>query len=301
MEIVHTPVLVEETLALLGPRKDGELMADGTIGEGGHSEAFLRSFPETRIVGIDADKTILETAKKRLAEFGNRIEFYAGWSQTFFAERRNTFDTILIDSGISVFHYARSGRGFSFSKDEPLDMRLDTGQGMSAADLIERLSEKDFADLLFNNAEERYSRRIARAVTEARTRGRIASAGALADIVARAVPPTYRRARLHPATKTFQALRMAVNGELIRLPTLLENATNALKVRGRLGFISFESLTDRTVKLFFKERYREGTVTMTTKRAVCASVEEIRQNPPSRSARLRVIEKKEKKGEKENI
>jgi 16S rRNA (cytosine1402-N4)-methyltransferase len=298
MEVVHTPVLVEETLALLGPRKNDEFMADGTIGEGGHSEAFLRGFPTIHIVGIDADRTILETAKERLAEFGSRIEFHAGWSHVFFAGAPNTFDTILIDSGISVFHYAKSGRGFSFSKDEPLDMRLDTGQGKSAADLVAGLSEKDLANLLFNNAEERYSRRIARAVVSARGHGRIESAGALADIIERAVPPAYRHARLHPATKTFQALRMAVNSELIYLPTLLENAMNALKASGRLGFISFESLTDRMVKLFFREQYKEGRITMTTKSAVCASVEEIRQNPSSRSARLRVIEKK---GEKENI
>ncbi|MDR0411673.1 MAG: 16S rRNA (cytosine(1402)-N(4))-methyltransferase RsmH [Treponema sp.] len=298
MEIVHTPVLVKETLVFLGPRRDGELMADGTIGEGGHSEAFLRNFPGIRIVGIDADQTILETAKKRLAEFGNEIELHVGWAQVFFAERRNTFDTILIDSGISVFHYTKSGRGFSFSKDEPLDMRLDTGQGKSAADIVAELPERDFADLLFNNAEERYSWRIAHAVVEARTRGRIESAGALANIVERAVPPAYRRARLHPATKTFQALRMAVNGELIRLPSLLENAMNALKVQGRLGFISFESLTDRMVKLFFKERCTAKKLSLVTKSAVCASVEEVRRNPPSRSARLRVIEKKR---EKENI
>lgn len=291
MEFVHRPVLVEETLALLGPRKDGELMADGTIGEGGHSEAFLRCFPELRIVGIDADRTILETAKKRLAEFGSRIEFHADWAQDFLVETPNTFDTILIDSGISMFHYTKSGRGFSFSKNEPLDMRLDAGRGKSAGDLVEELSEKDFADLLFNNAEERYSRRIAHAVVEARKREKIARTGALADIVDRAVPPIYRHSRLHPATKTFQALRMAVNGELIRLPTLLKNAMNALKIRGRLGFISFESLTDRTVKLFFRERHLEGKGALLTKRAVCASVEEVRQNPPSRSARLRVIEK----------
>jgi 16S rRNA (cytosine1402-N4)-methyltransferase len=298
MEIIHTPVLVAETLDLLGPRKDGELMADGTIGEGGHSEAFLHRFPSLRIVGIDADETILETAKRRLAGFIDRIEFHIGWSQSIFAETPDTFDTILIDSGISVFHYAKSGRGFSFSKDEPLDMRLDTKRGKSAADLVAELSEKDFADILFNNAEERHSRRIARAVMEARACGRIASAGALADIVERAAPPAYRRSRLHPATKTFQALRMAVNAELTHLPTLLENAIGALKPQGRLGFISFESLTDRIVKLSFKEKRMEGIVTPITKSVVCASIEEIRQNPPSRSARLRVIEKK---GEKENI
>jgi 16S rRNA (cytosine1402-N4)-methyltransferase len=298
MEIIHTPVLVEETLALLGPRRDGELMADGTIGEGGHSEAFLRGFPSLRVIGIDVDETILETAKERLAEFGNRIEFHAGWSQAFFADTPDTFDTILIDSGISVFHYAKSGRGFSFSRDEPLDMRLDTRRGKTASDLVAELSERDLADLLFNNAEERYSRRIARAVVEARRSGRIVSAGALADIVERAAPSPYRRSRLHPATKTFQALRMAVNSELTQLPTLLENAISALKPHGRLGFISFESLTDRTVKLFFKQRCMERAVTIVTKRVVCASIEEIRRNPPSRSARLRVIEKKE---EKENI
>jgi 16S rRNA (cytosine1402-N4)-methyltransferase len=185
-------------------------------------------------------------------------------------------------------------------------MRIDTSGGDTAADLIASLPETELADLIYNNAEERYSRRIARAIVENRSRGAITGSAALAEIVSRAVPGEYRRGRSHPATRTFQALRIAVNGELARLLELLGSALNALKIGGRLGVISFHSLEDRGVKNFFREKNRECTcppetpicrcaghrfVNLLTRKAVAPGAEEARKNPPSRSAKLRVVEK----------
>lgn len=309
MEIAHTPVLLRETLRLLAPRTPqgaGELMVDATVGEGGHSFAFLSRFPELRVIGVDADPEIQAVAKERLKEFGGRVSFYTGWSQDFFTELPEQGvqpDTILIDLGISLYHYEKSGRGFSFLNDEALDMRLDR-TGRSAAKLIASLSERELADLLYYNAEERYSRRIARAIVEARARATISSSAALADIVARAVPSNERGR--HPATKTFQALRIAVNGELERLPALLDAALRALAVGGRMGVITFHSLEDRIVKNFFREKSRDcisspstpidrdkghRIMELLTRKGLVAEADEIKQNPPSRSARLRVIEK----------
>ncbi|GHV77265.1 ribosomal RNA small subunit methyltransferase H [Spirochaetia bacterium] len=309
MTIVHTPVLLEETIHYLAPRTEGEFMIDATLGEGGHSFAFLSRFPTLRMVGIDADRDIQERARERLGGFGERIRFYQGWSQDYFAESGDGDerpDTILIDLGVSMYHYEESGRGFSFRKDEALDMRIDTSRGDTAADLIARLPEKDLADMIYNNAGERYSRRIAHSIVENRSRGAITGTAALADMVSRAVPAEYRRLRAHPATKTFQALRIAVNGELCRLLELLEPALRALKAGGRMGVISFHSLEDRGVKNFFRDKSRdcicppempicrcEGrrVVNLVTRKAVAPGFDEVRNNPPSRSAKLRVVEK----------
>lgn len=309
MDIVHTPVLLEECLSYLAPRGENELMVDATLGEGGHSFAFLSRFPTLRIVGVDADPAIQSVARERLAPFGDRIHFYNGWSHDFFADLPADIkrpDTVLIDLGISLFHYEKSGRGFSFRKDEPLDMRIDPSSPLSAADIVATYGEKDIADLIYNFAEERLSRRIARAIVSARSVGRIETTAALASIVESAVPAAYRRGPIHPATRTFQALRIAVNGELDRLLELLDAALRSLESGGRLGVITFHSLEDRIVKNFFREKNKdctcppeapictcEGrrTVTILTRKAVGPTDEEARRNPPSRSAKLRVVEK----------
>ncbi|MDR2133991.1 MAG: 16S rRNA (cytosine(1402)-N(4))-methyltransferase RsmH [Treponema sp.] len=309
MDFVHTPVLLEETVRYLGPRSAGELMVDATMGEGGHSYAFLSRFPDLRLIGIDADRVIQDRARERLKEFGGRVHFYTGWSQSFFAgypAELKRPDTILADLGVSLFHYEKSGRGFSFRKDEELDMRLDTSDGLSAAELLARLPEKELADLLYNNAGERYSRRIARAIVERRRHGAVKRAADLAELIEGAVPAPYRRGPVHPATKSFQALRAAVNGELSRLPDLLEGAFRILEPGGRLGIISFHSLEDRIVKNFFREKNRNCTcppeapickcegrrsVNILTRKGVVPGAAETGQNPRSRSARLRVGEK----------
>ncbi len=309
MEIVHTPVLLEEAIAYLAPRGEGELMVDATLGEGGHSEAFLARFPSLKIIGVDADPDIQKVARERLSRFGERIHFYNGWSHDFFADLPAEIkrpDTILIDLGISLFHYEKSGRGFSFRVDEELDMRIDPSAPLSAADIVASMKETELADLIYRNADERFSRRIARAIVEARGRSRIRTTAALASIVEGAVPAQYRRGPIHAATRTFQALRIAVNGELDRLEELLEAALRVLEVGGRMGVITFHSLEDRIVKNFFREKNKDctcppeapictcggrRTVKLLTKKPVGATDAELRANPPSRSAKLRVAEK----------
>jgi 16S rRNA (cytosine1402-N4)-methyltransferase len=309
--VAHTPVLLEETIRYLAPRGAGEFMIDATLGEGGHSHAFLSRFRDLRILGIDADRELQQKARERLGEFGDRMRFFNGWAQDYLGslpaggERP---DTILIDLGISMYHYEESGRGFSFRRDETLDMRIDTSRGETAAELIARLSEKDLADLLYRNAGERYSRRIARAIVERRSRGALTGSAELADLVSRAVPAEYRRGRNHPATKTFQSLRVAVNRELLRLLELLENALAALRAGGRMGVISFDSQQDRGVKNFFRDKNKPCAcppetpicrcggplVNLVTRKPVAPGPEEVRTNPPSRSAKLRVVEKLDK-------
>ena len=307
--IVHVPVLPEQVLHYLAPRSRNELLIDATVGEGGHSYAFLSRFGDLSVVGVDADPVIQAVARERLAEFGERMRFFTGWSHDFFAAYPSDLerpDTILIDLGISTFHYEKSGRGFSFSAGEKLDMRLDTSRGFSAAELLAQRPEKEIADILYNNAGERYSRRIARAIAQERQRGAISTAEALSELVKRAVPASYRHGPIHPATRTFMALHIAVNGELERLPGLLESALNVLKPGGRLGVISFHSVEDRVVKNFFKTKNKScicppeqavckcaglRSVNILTPKGVTADEDEINRNPPSRSARLRVAEK----------
>ncbi|GHV67499.1 ribosomal RNA small subunit methyltransferase H [Spirochaetia bacterium] len=308
MDIIHTPVLPEETLALLSPRRGDQWLVDATLGEGGHSEAFLSRFQALRITGVDADPEIMATAKERLGDFGDRIEFYSGWSHDFFAEcaqKGRQPDLILMDLGVSLFHYEKGGRGFSFRKDETLDMRVDVSRGQGAAELLAKIGEKELADLLYFNADERYSRRIARAIVEARSRSALTSSAVLAEIVERAVPGVYRHGAVHPATRTFQALRIEVNGELSRLEALLEAALGCLQPGGRMGVISFHSAEDRIVKNFFRERSRDfpsspdspigkgggRLVDILVRKGIVPTEDEIRRNPASRSARLRGVEK----------
>jgi 16S rRNA (cytosine1402-N4)-methyltransferase len=308
-EYAHTPVLLDEIITLLSPKGKNELFIDANTGEGGHSFAFLSKFPDIKIVAIDADGDILEIAKKRLEEFADRVYFYSGWSHDFFAEYPSELkrpDNILFDLGVSSYHYKKSGKGFSFEKDEFLDMRLDTSSGLTAADLLGRLPENELADVLYNNSGERYSRRIAALIVNERQKSTITTTSALADLVQRAVPAHYRHGPIHPATRTFQALRIAVNGELSRLPALLEAALRVLEPGGRLAVISFHSLEDKIVKNFIRTMNKDCTcppqapicrcegrrsVNILTKKGIVPTKEEIERNPPSRSARLRAVEK----------
>jgi len=302
-------VLLEQVLHYLAPRGSNELLIDATLGEGGHSYAFLSRFKDLSVVGVDADPEIQAAAKERLAEFGERTRFYTGWSQDFFAGYPADLgrpDTIFVDLGISVYHYEKSGRGFSFSSEEKLDMRLDNSKGFSVTEILARRPEKEIADILYKNAGERYSRRIARAIALERQNGEISTAVTLSELVKRAVPASYRHGPIHPATRTFMALRIEANRELERLPELLELAFKVLKPGGRLGVISFHSLEDRVVKNFFKMKNRDcvcppeqavcncagqRSVNILTPKGLTADEDEIKRNPPSRSARLRVAEK----------
>jgi len=289
-------------------------MIDATMGEGGLSYAMLSRYPDLSMVGIDADPVIQNIARKNLAEFDSRVEFHTGWAQDFFAAYPAALrrpHTVVADLGVSLFHYKTSGRGFGFSADEPLDMRLDPSSGFSATELLMRMSEKDIADTLYKNAGERYSRRIARAIVQERqtagkAAGALATAAALSELIQRAVPAVYRHGPIHPATRTFMALRIEVNRELARLPELLERAFDVLMPGGRFGVISFHSAEDRIVKDFFREKGKNCTcppqapkcvcggrrkLNILTRKGVTAGEAELKRNPPSRSARLRVVEK----------
>lgn len=313
MEIVHTPVLLQECLQLLSPagepfEKDA-FMIDSTLGEGGHSFAFLSRYPSLSILGVDADASIQSRAKERLAPFGKRMRFYNGWFNDFYENYPSDLPMphlILFDLGISVYHYEKSGRGFSFSHDEKLDMRLNPNAGKSAADLVNTMSEKDLADMIYLYAEEKLSRRIARAIVEARSGGEIVSSKALADIIYEAVPAKNRYEKIHPATRTFQALRIAVNSELHRLPEALSAAFDVLQIGGKMGVITFHSLEDRIVKNYFRNLAKQCVcppeypkcvcggkpcAEILTKKPVSATEQELQVNSPSRSAKLRVVRK----------
>ncbi len=313
MEIVHTPVLLQECLNFLSPAGEPfekhALMIDSTLGEGGHSFAFLSKFPDLKIIGLDADKNIQSRARERLAPFGERMNFFNGWFNDFYENydlSGQRPDLILFDLGISVYHYEKSGRGFSFRHDEPLDMRLNASEGESASDIVNDWKEEELANMIYLYSDEKLSRRIARAIVEARKGGKIASSKALAEIIWNAVPANYRYGQIHPATRTFQALRIAVNSELRRLPAALHSAFNVLNPGGKMGVITFHSLEDRIVKNYFRNLGRQcvcppeqavcscgGTACaeLLTRKAVEPTLEEIKSNSPSRSAKLRVVRK----------
>ena len=313
MEIVHTPVLLNECLEYLSPVGEAfeknAVMIDSTLGEGGHSFNFLSKYENLKIIGLDADKVIQAKARERLACFGERMNFFNGWFNDFYANYPSEYekpDLILFDLGISVFHYEKSERGFSFRYDEKLDMRLNAESEKSAADLVNELSETELADMIYLYGEEKLSRRIAKAIVDARAGGKIESSKALAEIIWNCVPANYRYGQIHPATRTFQALRIAVNSELKRLPKALSDAFACLKVGGKMGVITFHSMEDRIVKNYYRNLGKQCVcppevavcrcggsecAEILTRKPVCPTEEEIKANSPSRSAKLRVIRK----------
>ncbi len=313
MEIVHTPVLLNECLEWLSPigepYEKNALMVDSTLGEGGHTFNFLSKYKNLSVIGLDADPVIQARAKERLSSFGERVHFYNGWFNDFYKNYPSEYnkpDLILFDLGISVFHYEKSQRGFSFRYDESLDMRLSPLSEKSASDLVNNLEEEKLADLIYLYGEEKLSRRIAKAIVEARAGGKIESSKALAEIIWNAVPANYRYGSIHPATRTFQALRIAVNSELKRLPQALFDAFQDLNAGGKMGVITFHSLEDRIVKNFFKNLGKQCVcppevavcrcggkqcAEILTRKPVCPTEQEVKVNSPSRSAKLRVIRK----------
>jgi 16S rRNA (cytosine1402-N4)-methyltransferase len=308
--------MLREVLGLLLPPADDGLLLDVTLGQGGHAEAFLARYPRLLIVGVDADASVLETARARLSPFVDRIRLVNAWFGSFLAEygEQRFPDLILMDLGISRYHYEASGRGFSFDRDEALDMRLSGDLPTTAADIVNTFEPGELADLLFRYGEERHARAIVSRIMKERVTTPIASSSRLAEIVAAAVPAEYRRRRIHPATRTFQALRIAVNGELEQLERGLAEALRVLRPGGRIGVISFHSLEDRIVKRYFREKSRECTcppewpicqcggkaeLRIVTGKPVTASEEEISRNPASRSAKLRVAEKPQARTEGE--
>lgn len=294
MEILHYPVMHEEVLENLTLHRDREtVLIDCTTGEGGHTKLFLESYPLVTVIGLDRDSEIQKKAIERLKDYGERFKPVNTWFNDYLSSRDSeSADGILFDLGISIFHYEESERGFSFRKDEELDMRLDSSQSLTAETIVNEYSEEELANVIYKYGEERYSRRIARAIGERRQEKRIVTSKELGEIIWAAVPREYRYGRIHPATRTFQALRIEVNRELDRIEPALTEAMRVLKKGGRIAVITFHSLEDRIVKWTFKDRAEKyGDIRILTKKPIIPTDKECDENPPSRSSKLRVIEK----------
>jgi 16S rRNA (cytosine1402-N4)-methyltransferase len=283
----HVPVLLEEALHLLAVRPGGVYL-DGTLGAGGHAAEILRrSAPEGRVIGFDKDARALERAREALAPFPGRVSFvHADFKEAKAVLREEKLDGVLLDLGVSSLQLDAPERGFSFRADGPLDMRMDESRGPTAADLVNRLPESALADLVYRYGEEPASRRIARALVAARAKKPFSTTGELAAVVRRAAWRSRRRG-LDPATRTFQALRIAVNDELAGLEEALAALASALKPGGRLAVISFHSLEDRVVKRAFRALAAGGGFALLTRKPVRPGQAETRRNPRARSARLR--------------
>ena len=288
----HLPVLTAEALQFLQPERGG-VFVDCTVGLGGHASALL-SAGATRLIGLDRDQDALALARGVLAPWHERAALihadYRELDEVLDGLDVSLVDGALADLGVSSLQLDGPGRGFSFQRDEPLDMRMDRTSGDAAADVVARSSESDLADAIFRFGEERFSRRIARAIVNARREAPIETTGRLAAIVRRAIP---RRGamRIDPATRTFQALRIWVNRELDGLDRFLEAAARRLRQGARLVVVSFHSLEDRIVKHTFRALAQREVITVLTKRPVMATDEEVRRNPRARSAKLRAAER----------
>ncbi|MEK7599372.1 MAG: 16S rRNA (cytosine(1402)-N(4))-methyltransferase RsmH [Patescibacteria group bacterium] len=290
----HKPVLLNEVIKLLRPDQ-GRVFIDATIDGGGHAREILKRMGEKAIlIGIDRDKKMISRLQKEFAGEA-RLKLKAGNFRNIgelAGEFAKKCDGILFDLGLSSIQLESSGRGFSFQKDEPLLMTYESDSGpntLNAAKIVNSLPENELAEILRNYGEEKFAGRIARAIVAARRRERILTTGQLTDIVKTAAGRFYKHQKIHPATRTFQALRLAVNDELGALATGLDQAWDMLVHGGRLTVLSFHSLEDRIVKKFFLEK--KPQVGILTKKAVRPSVAEIKDNPRARSARLRSAEK----------
>jgi 16S rRNA (cytosine1402-N4)-methyltransferase len=291
----HFPVMVKEVVSWLLPRTASSI-CDGTVGQGGHAEAILDAMQGV-LIGVDRDEDALGVCKKRLSRFGERVVLVKG----LFVDlplhlNRAGFqrtDGVLLDLGVSSRQLDDSQRGFSFQSDGPLDMRMDQSSGQTAADLVNSLSEPELADLIYQYGEERFSRRIARAIVHARLDYVFRTTQQLVGVIKGAVPAAYRNGRIHCATRTFQALRIAVNRELETLEEALRGMVGILSPGGRIAVISFHSLEDRIVKHTFRALSTgdDARLKVLTKKPHLPTDEEARLNPRARSAKLRVAER----------
>ncbi|MGD1898715.1 MAG: 16S rRNA (cytosine(1402)-N(4))-methyltransferase RsmH [Phormidesmis sp.] len=280
----HIPVLSEQVLAGLQIKEGGRYL-DATVGGAGHSELILKAAGNVGLVALDQDLQALAAARERLSQWSDRTSFvHTNFSR--YEPGNLRFDGILADIGVSSTQLDQAQRGFSFRQEAPLDMRMDDTQELTAEEIVNHWDEKTLADTIYEYGEERLSRRIARRIVEKRP---FSTTTGLAWEIAGAFPAKARHGRIHPATRTFQALRIAVNGELDVLKTLLAKAPDWLNPEGRLAIISFHSLEDRIVKYAYREDERLQII---TKKPLVADREEVRQNKRSRSAKLRVAERK---------
>jgi 16S rRNA (cytosine1402-N4)-methyltransferase len=309
--IPHQPVLYNEIIHALRPQTDG-IFVDGTVGAGGHASGLLEaSSPGGRLLGLDLDPQAIAIAGQKLAPYGERVILVQASYRTLAEQVQRqgweAVDGVLLDLGVSSMQIDNPERGFSFMVDAPLDMRFDPQASLSAADLVNSLPEQELANLIYRYGEEKFSRKIARAIVHSRP---VSTTGQLAEIISRAVggrkPGRSRSSRLDPATLTFQALRIAVNRELEALAEVLPKAVEILKPGGRLAVIAFHSLEDRVVKQFLRRESRDcvcpplqpvctcghkAQVLELTRRPIRPMEAEVSRNPRARSARLRVAEK----------
>lgn len=289
----HTPVLLEEAIDFLKPEK-GKYFIDATVDGGGHSEIILSRLPKDGVlIGIDRDENMLQKAKERFKEDKRFIGVAGNFSDIYEIGTRfaPAFDGIIFDLGISSYQLEESGRGFSFLKDEPLDMRFDVRGGITAKDIVNSWDEARIGRIIKEYGEERFARRIARSIVVSRNKKQICTSHELAGIITKAIPARFRRGKINPATRTFQALRIAVNDELHFLSKGTVGAFTLLKPHARLVIISFHSLEDRIVKQTFRELAKNSEAVILTKKPVVPSKQEILFNPRSRSAKLRAVEK----------
>jgi 16S rRNA (cytosine1402-N4)-methyltransferase len=306
----HRPVLLKETIDLLNPRPGG-IFIDATVGGGGHAKAILEKIvPDGRLLAIDQDEEALEEARKVLSEFAERVTFaQANFAQLEEVAQRSGFDGadgVLFDLGVSSHQLEAAERGFSFREDAFLDMRMDKSQPTRAYDVVNRTAERELAELIRSNSDERFARRIARAIVKEREKHPIETTRQLADIVTSAIPAPARPKDIHPATRTFLALRVSVNREYEVLDAGLTGALNVLAGGGRLAAISYHSLEDGRVKSFFRSQSgkcecppglpvcvcgAEKRLRVVTKKPVTPEEDEVRENPRARSAKLRAAEK----------
>ena len=286
----HVPVLLDEVRSLLQPERGGTFV-DCTVGLGGHARMLLES-GATRLIGIDRDTDAIAIAKVELEAFADRVTFvhadYREVADVLDAQGVTEVSGLLADFGVSSMQLDADGRGFSFKRDEPLDMRMDRSQGETAAELIDRVDETELADVIYRFGEERRSRQVARAIVMARQQSPITTTGRLADVVRRGVAARGWQ-RIDPATRTFQALRIWVNRELDELDSFIGRAASRLQADGRLAMISFHSLEDRVVKHTLRDLARgdDAAIKVLTKHPVVAGDAEAAVNPRARSAKLR--------------
>ncbi len=293
---MHKPVLLNEVLEYLNPQTGG-VFIDATINGGGHSQAIAERIGKSgKLLGIDRDCELVEHLN--VSGFRFQVSGFKLVCSTFanirqIAQEHNftNADGIVFDLGFSSFHIEEAGRGFSFQRDEPLDMRYNRQEGSPASEIVNTYTQEELQALLFTLGEERYARRIARSITRERERSPLRRTGDLVEAIRKAVPPPYRRGRIHFATRTFQALRMRVNDELEHIAKGIKDACACLKPGGRIAVISFHSGEDRIVKTLFRELERESSIKRITKRVARATKEECNANPRARPAKLRVAEK----------
>ena len=314
---MHTPVLLKEVVEILNPQP-GEFFVDGTLGGGGHAVEIIKKIsPNGKLLGVDWDKDAIERLKivfargkspegLKLKDYKNVILInnnYANLPEILKKIRKADpsiplrASGLILDLGFSSEQLEKSGRGFSFLKNEPLDMRYsqemsnEKGEmrNLTAVEIVNSFNEKDLADIFYKYGEERFSRRIAKKIIEERRKKRILTTLDLVEVIKKAAPRSYEKGRIHPATRVFQALRIYVNDELGNLEKLLKNIDKIIKNKGRIAIISFHSLEDRLVKNYFREMAKKGMAEILTKKPITATLEEIRKNPRSRSAKMRAI------------